>query len=113
MSLNISESYTVGEIPAPVLYTFLDSSGTAINLTGFSVKFQYQPITENGSTVVIREGNLVSPLAGQVEYLWVADDFATEGRYRGQFWVGNLTNRYASPVIYYRIVPGVGTVPNI
>lgn len=106
--------YVVGEIPPPLEYTFLDASGLAINLTGYTVRFQQAEMHGGGfvdpSTVV---ATLADAVAGRVTYAWVNGDFAQPGRYGGMFFVGNGTNRYASWLITWTVCASVDTPPSI
>ena len=92
--------YTAYEIAPPLQYQFLDDDGVAINLTGYTVKFHY---LRHGSAAVTRNATLTTPLSGIVTYQWIAADLNTAGVYKAQFEVGNLTNRYYSEDIAYRV----------
>lgn len=98
--------YRQGEIPAPIVVTFKDSSGAAIDLTGYSAKWIYQRHTMSGwpdftasdPAVVTQTATVLNQTTnkGQVSYTFVAADFTTAGYYEGEMWVGNGANRFAS-----------------
>lgn len=103
--------YVVGEKPAPLQYTFQDSSGNALDLTGYTVKFTVRESLGSSSTY---NGALSgSPTAGVVQYIWTGTEFPTPGHYRARFWVGNLTNRFASVLILFDVADAEGPVPAI
>jgi hypothetical protein len=58
----------------------LTVDGAAQDLTDATVYFVMSPA--NGGTVIKEEATVTDATAGQVEYLPVADDVATAGRYR-------------------------------
>ena len=106
--------YVVGEIPPPLEYTFLDANGVAINLTGFTVRFQRAEIAGgvfmNPTTL---NGALADAVNGKVTYTWTAADFPHPGKYGGMFFVGNGTNRYASWLITWTTCASVDVPPSI
>jgi len=111
MSTNIEIGpYVVGERPAPLVYQFLDSAGTAINLTGFTAKFNYQ---ERDGAAVTANATISDAVNGKAQYTFTGAEFSTAGRYRAEMWVGNLTNRYASVDITFDVAVPVGTPPAI
>lgn len=105
--------YVVGEIPPPLEYTFLDSNGVAINLTGFAVRFQRALIDGVFTNAVTLNGALSDAVNGKVTYTWTAADFPSPGRYGGMFFVGNGVNRYASWLITWTTCASVDIPPNI
>lgn len=105
--------YVVGEIPIPLQYTFLDSNGVPINLTGFTVKFQRGEVDGTFSNPVTVNAQLTDAVNGVVTYPWTAADFPHPGRYGGMFFVGNGTNRYASWLITWTTCASVDTPPSI
>lgn len=106
--------YVVGEIPPPLEYTFLDSNGVVINLTGYAVRFQRAEIVAgNYVEATTVPATLADAVNGKVLYPWTAADFAHPGRYGGMFFVGNGTNRYASWLITWTTCASVDTPPNI
>jgi hypothetical protein len=102
--------YVVGEKPPPLEYSFLDSNGAAIDLSGYTAKFVCK---EADSAAVTVNATVTTPLSGTVEYVWDGTEFATPGSYRAEFWAGNGTNRYASLVMTFQVRSPVGPVPNI
>lgn len=103
--------FVVGEKPAPLIYTFQDSNGNALDITGYTAKFHYKE--QNGSYVE-QAATLVNPTtSGQVQYQWTGVEFPTPGHYLAEFWVGNLTQRFASWLIEFDVRAAIGVVPNI
>lgn len=102
--------YVVGEKPSPLVYAFLDSTGAAINITGWTVKFQCQ---ERFGSVFYGTGTVANGPAGQAQYVFTGTEFPTAGTYRGQFWAGNGTNRFASVDITFTVASSVGAPPSI
>lgn len=96
--------FSSGEKPGAVTYQFLDSTGTALNLTGFTVKYHYR---RYGATAVTRNAVLVTAASGIVGYTPVAADLETAGNYVAEFECGNGTNRYFSDKIVYRVTGSV------
>lgn len=108
----ISEPYIMGEKPSPLIYQFLDANGVAINITGWTVKFNYQErdgvaVTGAGVTSVSDGPN------GKAMYTFTGAEFTTAGHYRAEMIVGNGTNRYISVEINFTVAVPVGTVPSI
>lgn len=102
--------YVVGEKPAALSYSFLDSSGAPINITGWTVKFQCQ---ERYGSVFYGSGTVTAGASGTATYVWTGAEFPTAGTYRGQMWVGNGTNRFASVDIKFTVAAPVGAPPSI
>lgn len=102
--------YVMGEKPAPLTYQFLDSTGAAINLTGYTAKFSYQ---EHDGSATVAAATVSDPANGKVQYTFTGSEFATAGRYRAQFWAGNGTNRFASVDILFDVAVSVGAAPSI
>lgn len=104
--------FTVGEIPAPLEYQYLDWDGVPIDLTaGFTAKFNW---TRVGATAAPTANAAMSDAAlGKVLYTWTGAEFLQPGNYRAQFIVGNGTQRWFSDMITWTTRVGVGTVPTI
>lgn len=110
--IKISEPYVMGEKPSPLIYQFLDANGVAINITAWTVKFNYQErdgvaVTGAGVTSISDGPN------GKAMYTFSGAEFTTAGHYRAAFIVGNGTNRYESVEINFDVSVGVGTMPSI
>lgn len=104
-------SFSVGEVPAPLEYQYLNATGVPIDLTGYSVvRFQWgywmggTPFT----SVVVHNATVSDALAGKVTYVWQGDEFALPGRHAGQFFVNNSVNQFASLLLEWDVcsVPG-------
>lgn len=103
-------TFTQGEVPAPLVYQYLDADGVPINLTGYQVRFVWKPA---GGLPVTGNGSIVDAATGQVGYSWSGAEFNIPGPYEAQFWAGNLTNKFASDVIQWTVRVSVGPVPAI
>lgn len=110
MSVVINEPYVMGEKPSPLEYQFQDASGVAINITGFTAKFQYQ---EHDGAPTVASATVPTGTDGKARYTFLGTEFTTAGRYRAEFIVGNGTNRYVSTDIRFNVAVPVGTMPNI
>jgi hypothetical protein len=94
-----------GEIPAPLTHTFTD-----VDLTGYTAK---AGIKRFGDVVDLRDITIDLPATdGKATFVWAADDLAEPGAYEVQLWVGNGTNRFASPVHTFTVAPSIA-VPDI
>lgn len=106
--------FVVGEKPNILEYTFLDSNGNPIDLSGYTVKFVYREQFQSQTDAVTAAGALVTPATGgKVSYTWTGNELTTPGKYFGEFWVGNNAQRYCSYLIAWLVRTQVGTVPNI
>lgn len=103
--------YTLGEKPSPLVYQFLDSAGSPINLTGYSAEFHFQrsdsSSSSTGAAVVSDAAN------GKVTHTWTGTELSTAGTWWCEFWVGNGTNRYASVRMTATVRLQIGAVPSI
>jgi hypothetical protein len=104
--------YVVGEKPVPLVYTFLDSNGNAMDLTGYAAKFSIHESLGAVSASLNASVN-APPTAGAVQYTWIGTEFPTPGHYRARFWVGNSTQRFASVLITFDVADSEGPVPVI
>jgi len=104
--------YVVGEKPVPLTYAFQDSTGTALDLTGYTVKFV---LRESLSGAVATYGATlnVPTTTGIAQYVWTGSEFPTPGHYRCRFWAGNTTQRFASVLITFDVADSEGPVPSI
>lgn len=105
--------YVVGEIPIPLEYTYVDSDGVPINLTGFTAVFQRGEVDGAFVNAVTQSAAVTDAIGGKVTYTWNTTDFPHPGRFGGMFFVGNGTNRYASWLITWTTCASVNTPPNI
>lgn len=103
--------YVVGEKPAPLEYTFLESDGSAMDLTGYTAKFIVRPA--DGTSATTYNASVTNPAGGVVTYTWDGTEFAEPGKHWAELWVGNTTNRYASLRLEYRVRASVGPVPAV
>lgn len=104
--------YVVGEIPTPLEYTFLESDGTAMDLSGYTAKFVTRP-SDDPSAVAEFTAQVTNPTGGVVTYAWDGTEILTPGNHWAEFWVGNTTNRFASLRMSYSVRQSVGPVPVI
>jgi hypothetical protein len=103
--------YVVGEIPAPLEYTFQESDGSAMDLTGYTAKFLVRP--SDGGPAVELDATVSTPLAGQVTYTWDGTELEQPGPHWAQIWVGDGTNRFASLRLEFSVRASVGPVPAV
>lgn len=104
--------YVVGEKPSPLSYTFLDSSGVAMNLTGYTAKFITR-LVDDDTTAATFNATITNPTGGVVTYTWTGSEMTTPGKHWGELWVGNTTQRYASVRLEFTVRQAVGPVPSI
>jgi len=106
--------YVVGEIPIPLEYQYVDSTGVPINLAGFTARFQRGEVNGGGFDNAVTVNATISDAAtGRVTYDWDPADFPHAGRFGGMFFVGNGTNRYASWLILWTTCASVDVPPAI
>lgn len=102
--------YVVGEKPTPLQYTFQDSVGAVLDLSGYTAKFVYREQYGVATTV---NATIPSPTGGVAQYVWTGVEFPTPGHYRARFWVGNNAQRFASVLILFDVADAEGPVPSI
>lgn len=103
--------FVVGEIPAPLVYQYLDDAGAPIDLTGYTAKFVYR---ERDGAPTTGNATVSDAPNGKVQYVWTGTEFPTPGHYRAEFWAGNGgVNKFASVLITFDVRNPVGTVPNV
>jgi len=71
-----------------IQFTLKDSSGNAVNITGFTIKFS---IRKHGSSTNTNNANntctLVTPTSGIFKYAFVSTDIPSAGNYLGQLHI--------------------------
>lgn len=103
--------YVRGEIQAPLVYTFQDSSGAVIDLSGYTAKFSCR---EQDGAPTLYSAVVGSPTTGgQVVYAWTGTEWSTAGHYLAEFWVGNGVHRLASVLMEFDVRTPVGSIPAI
>jgi lysophospholipase L1-like esterase len=94
-------TYALGDVPPPLVYSFLDSTGVPIDLSGgYSAAFTCQ---EHDGPPFSGTAEVTSGPAGQVTYTWAGGEFPTQGRYTAYFWADNGTNRITSVPINFLV----------
>lgn len=83
MTLTFVQGDTAPAITAPLTH---DSDGSAVNLTGCTVRFQMRKGNDRRFTVN-EVATLVDAPTGQVEYVWGPNDLAVPGDYQVQWEV--------------------------
>lgn len=84
----MAESFYIkqGDTAPALRATLKDPDGTAVDLTGATVKFSMR--TASGTVLVNKQSvTLVTANAGIVEYAWQAGDTDTAGTHLGEFEV--------------------------
>lgn len=95
--------YTAGEVPPPLVYTFLDADGDPIALnTGFTGVFRFGR-RRTTDDIVERTADVADDETGSVTFTWVDGDLDVAGLYVGEFWVTSDANEYASERIAWRV----------
>ena len=103
-------TYTEGSIPPPLVVTFEDENGAAIDLSQFSStgKFEMQRFGQ----AAVERGAAIStaasgPTKGQGTYIWVQGDMVA-GSWLGEMWALNATtNRFVSQKLTWFVEPAV------
>lgn len=100
-------SFVAGEIPEALVVT-MTRNGVALNLTGYTAKWQFGKQGEASTTAA---ATITSPSTGVTRYDWVSGNMATAGFYVGYMWVGNGSQKYASERFVWTVDEGIGTAP--
>lgn len=75
-----------GDLGRSIRYTLQAPDGSAIDLTGASVRFLMSN-HETGASVVAAAATIVTPTSGIVQYDWQANDVLAAGIFDGEFEV--------------------------
>ncbi len=101
---------TQNDLPPPLRAKLTDASGSAVNLTGGTVRFHLTPII--GGPPIIADGTAAILNApgtdGSVQYTWGTADTTAVGDYWGEFqvsWPGTVLSFPTDPKLLVRIVP--------
>lgn len=106
-------SFVVGEVPATLVYQYLDADGASINLTGYGViQFQWG-LDDHGliTDATVTSGSVADAVTGQVSYAWTGAEFATTGPHAGLFFVNNGNLQLASVLITWQVCASGATPP--
>jgi len=109
-------SFVVGEVPSALEYQFLDSDGVPISLIGFTVaRFQWGAYVGGSlaSGPFIETATITDALNGRVTFVWDGDEFSVTGLHRGQFFVNDGTNQFASIFIEWNVCASIGAPPSV
>jgi len=102
-------TYTEGSIPPPLVITFKDENGAALDLSLFEAgKFEMRRF---GQTAVEKNAVISTatsgPTKGQGTYTWVAADMVP-GTYTAEMWaIDTTTNRFVSRKLRWFVQPAV------
>lgn len=101
-------AFAAGEVPPPLVVTFLDFNKNPVNLTGFaSLQMNIEEELDQGAgTLGTGAVLLTDPAGGVFEYEWVRPDMTIVGEYTAQAWVNNGTQFYASDLYLYSVYDG-------
>ena len=106
-------AFAAGEIPGPIVHTFLDKNGTAIDIDGWTVLGFYVEGPEGD--VDMGNPTITDGPNGVVTYEWQADDLQVPGDYSGLLWVQNTVSnpslRLASDRFVWTVEDGPGPTP--
>ena len=100
--------YTVGEVPPPLVYQYLDNEGALVPINDFLGAFV---LLKPDATEGAEERDVeVDEETSSLTYTWQIDDMDAAGTGAGQFWVGSTDGlrKYASEDYEWDIVDGVG-----
>lgn len=103
--------YVQGGKPPPLVYQFLDSSGAAIDLTGYTAVFNFRAVDSGAATV--GAATITAPTTGHVTHSWTGAEFPTAGDFWAEIWVGNTVQLFCSLRLQYNVRAAVGPIPNI
>jgi len=96
--------YAVGETPDALQISFKNSGGDALDLTGYSLGFSIIRLDgDDPGGLAAGVSSLSDAANGVTQYQWDADDFLTEGHYRGVMWVTNGSIRRASEIFEWYV----------
>lgn len=101
------------EVPEALIVTIIGTSGSALDLAGFTAKVAITAI-EGTAAANLAGGTPTVPVPttdGKVQYVWHVDDFANVGLFRLQIWVDDGVNSIASEIFQYG-VEAVTTKPS-
>lgn len=103
-------TFTQGEKPVPLVYTFLDGTGAPIDLLNYDAEMVW---AEEHGTPTSGTATVTDHAAGETTYVWTGAEFAAPGTYLADLWVGNGVQRFASERITWKVCAAVGPAPSI
>ena len=101
-------AFAAGEVPPPLVVSFLDFDKNPVNLTGFSnLQMNIEEELDQGAGTLGAGGVLLTdPTGGVLEYTWVRADMTIVGEYTAQAWVNDGVQFYASDLYTYTVYDG-------
>ena len=82
--MNVTQYIKKGDLLPELEVTFKYSDGTAVDLTGATVKFFMKPAT-GGEVKINADAVVVDAAAGRVKYTWAGTDTDTGGKFKAEF----------------------------
>ena len=93
-------TYKFGEVPLDLLYTFEESDGTPIDLSGFTVKAN---TTSPAQVSADYNGSLSTAVAGIVAVPWAAAMTGEVGPWSMHIWASNGSTKLVSATLLYNV----------
>ncbi len=106
-------AFAAGEVPPPLVITYLDFEKDPVDLTGFgNLQMNIdEELSANSNPLGTGFLTVTDPAGGVLSYTFVRDDMLDIGEYTAQGWVNNGTNYFASDLYTYTVYDGPGEPP--